>query len=289
MHQDFEARLRQALIKQTGKVKYFCHEANSLPNVAVHETRKSFKRIRALLQLIQINNAAKTKRIIKDLKQYGRNISTLRESYVNLQNFDKVSVKDSIAERKVKQVKELLFDKNKKLLNDWNDGRNFSSTIMQFIVDFEKEVVKNEKFILNQNEAIKNLWHSYRMSYLFYTKVGADSDGHEWHELRKKLKTLWYQIDFLKYLYPRYLNAKADQLNFITEQLGDDHDLYVLCEVLKKEKLTLDSYEQLVLCNKSDHLRQIIQVKLAPRLRQFFSDSPDEFQHKTRVLLLLEE
>ena len=50
MTQDIEDRLVQAIQKQVEKVNYYCTAQYILPDLVVHEIRKSFKRIRALLK-----------------------------------------------------------------------------------------------------------------------------------------------------------------------------------------------------------------------------------------------
>ena len=100
------------------------------------------------------------------------------------------------------------------------------------------------------------------------------------HELRKKLKRLWYQIDFIKFLHPRYFKLKSDQLNKITDQLGDDHDLHVFYENLIAEDYGFDEEELRILTNQVKHLRELNQMKLLPRLKQFFTVPPEEFDQK---------
>lgn len=284
MHQDFERRWNEAIEKQINKVKYFCNQGNTLPNIAIHEIRKSFKRIRALLQLYKGNPQTSIQKFSNDCKMHGRSISPSRESYVNMQLFDKISENNIIPERKVKMVKESLVQKNKDLLYDWGEGKELKASINHFITAFERNFVFNESEGMHLQSSLKVLQKSYAKSFHYFSRLKSHSTGENWHELRKRMKSLWYQTEFLKYLYPKYLNAKSDQLNVITELLGEEHDLYVLGGTIKNEKLDLDSYEQLVLQNKMDHLRQIIQVKLTPRLRHFFVETPEEFKEKIKSL-----
>ena len=70
----------------------------------------------------------------------------------------------------------------------------------------------------SQIQLAKQLVISYQKAYDCYQIIGNDSDGDEIHNLRKKLKRLWYQFDLIQYLHPRYFRLKSDQLNKITEQ-----------------------------------------------------------------------
>jgi CHAD domain-containing protein len=280
MVQGIGKKLNYAIGKQTEKVGYFCNEENTLPNIGVQETRKAFKRIRALLHFFPASPDNFISESIIHFKEYGQRISPLRESYINIQLFDKIAESRLIPERKTKSIKELLVQKNKQFLVNWKEGERLNAEINQFVDDFNT-TFKIKKFevtekILFRNEVI----NSYLNAFDFFEQLELNCNGDEWHELRKKMKRLWYQLDFAKFLHPRYLKLKADQLNGITEQLGEEHDLFVFYGFIEKEKLDLDAYEKVVLCNKIEHLRQIVQVKLTTKLRQFFNETPIDFEKK---------
>jgi hypothetical protein len=63
---------------------------------------------------------------------------------------------------------------------------------------------------------------------------------------------LWYQLDFIKFLHPRYFKLKTDQLNKITDQLGDDHDLHVFSEDLLAESYGFDKEELRILATRQN-------------------------------------
>lgn len=280
MVQGIGKKLNDAIGKQTEKVGYFCNEENTLPNIGVQETRKAFKRIRALLHFFPASSNNFISESILQFKEYGLRISPLRESYINIQLFDKIAETRLIPERKTKSIKELLVQKNKQLLLNWKEGERLNAEINQFIDNFNT-TFKNKKYEVAEKIFIRNeIVSSYLSAFGFFEHLELNCTGDEWHELRKKMKRLWYQLDFAKFLHPRYLKLKADQLNGITEQLGEEHDLFVFYEFIEKEKLDLDAYEKVVLCNKIEHLRQIIQVKLTPKLRQFFNETPIDFEKK---------
>ena len=88
------------------------------------------------------------------------------------------------------------------------------------------------------------------------------------------------ELDFVKFLHPRYLKMKTDQLNKITDQLGDDHDLHVFSENLQAESYGFDKEELRILVNQTEHLRELNLLKLQPRLKQFFTAPPEEFDQK---------
>jgi CYTH domain-containing protein/CHAD domain-containing protein len=57
----------------------------------------------------------------------------------------------------------------------------------------------------------------------------TDADVHEW---RKAVKYLWYQVQLLHDAAPSVLGPLADELDVLSEDLGNDHDVAVLVALL---------------------------------------------------------
>ncbi|MGH7972567.1 MAG: CHAD domain-containing protein [Limisphaerales bacterium] len=58
-------------------------------------------------------------------------------------------------------------------------------------------------------------------------KAGTPEHFHEW---RKRVKDLYYQIGLLCPIWPEQMTAVAAELKYLSERLGDDHDLFLLLE-----------------------------------------------------------
>ncbi|MBK6284496.1 MAG: CHAD domain-containing protein [Draconibacterium sp.] len=274
-------RLVEAIKKQLERIEYFSSAANVSPNLAVHEMRKSFKRLRALLLFYDEYPEEFPQEFCIQIKNYGRLLSAMRESYVNIQIFERLTENNNlIADRKIKNAKEKLQAKNREIIdNSFFDSEDFKNLLL-FTKSLEQQVVRMEIDRPSQIQLAKQLVISYQKAYDCYQIIGNDSDGDEIHNLRKKLKRLWYQFDLLQYLHPRYFRLKSDQLNKITEQLGEDHDMFVFLNDLKIDNLGFEASEIEIIENQVEHLREINLLKLNPRLKQFFTDPPSFFMQK---------
>jgi len=281
MPQNAGKKLVEAIKKQLERIEYFSSAENVSPNLAVHEMRKSFKRLRALIQFYDEYPEEFPQEFSFQIKNYGRSLSTMRESFVNIQIFERLSASNNlIAERKIKAAKERLLVKNREIINNsFLSSEDFFS-LRRFIEDLEKQVVRMEIDRPSQLQMSKQLVISFQKAFDCYQLIGGGSDGEEIHNLRKKLKRLWYQFDLIQYLHPRFFRLKSDQLNKITEQLGEDHDLFVFLNDLKVDNLGFDDSEIEIIENKVQHLREINLLKLNPRLKQFFNDPPSFFTQK---------
>jgi CHAD domain-containing protein len=281
MVQNIGNRLIQAISHQAEKASYFCTAENISSNQKVHELRRGFKRLRALLRFFKEIPESPANQLNKEIRNFGKLLAPLREAAVNLDLFDKeISTNNHLPEKKIKNARELLVQKNKSLVERGFLENNLHNTIRTFFDGFENILTTNNSELPLKNHMFNEVSQSYLKSINIYRQLPANPHPEEWHELRKKLKRLWYQLDFIKFLHPRYFKLKTDQLNKITDQLGDDHDLHVFAEDLLSEGYGFDGEELRILTNQTEHLRELNQLKLQPRLKQFFTAPPEEFDQK---------
>jgi len=77
---------------------------------------------------------------------------------------------------------------------------------------------------------------------------------------------------------------KTYHLNKLTDQLGEDHDLYMFSIEIKQEDYELTPSEAEILENQVQHLREINLLKLHPRLKQFFNEPPEFFIQRMETI-----
>jgi CHAD domain-containing protein len=283
-------KLIEAIGKQLEKIEYFSSVENVSPNLAVHELRKVFKRLRALLRFYSDYPVDFPPDFHKQLAYFGRSISEIRESYINLQVFERICSGDlMVPERKLKVYKDFLTEKNKNLI----DKGYFEVELYLPFLNYGKLLNgKLDQFDLSQPSVIQvvnQLENTYSDAFVINEQIWEGSDPVLIHELRKKLKRLMYQFEFVRYMHPRFFRGKTFQLNNITDQLGEDHDLFVFLEDMKKDQHGFETEELEIIENKIQHLREINHVKLFPRLKHFFADPPDSFNSKLESLFKLNQ
>lgn len=280
-------RIIQAISHQAEKASYFCAAENMASNQKVHELRRGFKRLRALLRFFLEIPDSPAVQLNEDIRNFGKLLAPLRESAVNLDLFDKeISSNQHLPEKKIRNGRELLVNKNKFLVEKGFLENNLHNTIRTFFDGFDEILTKNNSEFPARIQFFREVSQSYLKSISIYQQLPVNPHPEEWHELRKKLKRLWYQLDFIKFIHPRYFKLKTDQLNKITDQLGDDHDLHVFTEELT-EGYGFNEEELRILTNQVEHLRELNQLKLLPRLKQFFTAPPEEFNQKLERFLKL--
>ena len=282
-------QLTETIAKQLERIEYFCTAENISPNLVVHEMRKTFKRMRALLRFYNAFPEEFSPDFILQIKYFGRALSHLRESFVNLQMFERISVGNTmIPERKIRAARELFVEKNRVVVEKGFFAAEGCDTIMKFTGKLATQMEDDSLPLPSQQQFISELEDSYLKSYRIYQELTVFSEPEMIHELRKKLKQLYYQFDFIRYVHPRFFKLKTYHLNNITEQLGEDHDLHVFLVELKSGFLDFDNIDLQILENQVQHHRELNLIKLNPRLKQFFKDLPEEFNLKMEKIFKVE-
>jgi CHAD domain-containing protein len=270
-------------------IDYFCTAENISPNLAVHEMRKTFKRMRALLRFYNAFPEEFSPDFILQIKYFARALTHLRESFVNLQIFERITAGNTmLPERKIRAARELFAEKNREVVEKGFFAAEGCDTIMKFTGTLAAQLVDVSLPVPSQLQIAAELEDSYLKSHQIYQQITVFSNPEMIHELRKKMKQLYYQFDFIRFVHPRFFRLKTYHLNNITEQLGEDHDLHVFLVELKSGFLDFINIDLQILENQVQHHRELNLIKLNPRLKQFFKDLPEEFNLKMEKIFKVE-
>lgn len=285
MAQEIEDKLVQAIQKQVEKVNYYCSAEYILPDLAVHEIRKSFKRIRALLEFYPESLNEVLYVYSKQIKSLAKLLSPARESSVNVQLIDKLeTVTDFISHAKYKEVKNLLIEENKKIINELFDDKKIFIEIKSFVYDIEARLYGMLFHPSVNIDVLKQISISYKKGFNLYLGIEEGYNANLYHDLRKILKALGYQLDFAKADQPKYFKLKSNALRKITEQLGEDHDWYIFKNEIKKDIYNLELSEIQLFDKQISLIHEPELQKLLPRLKKFFEETPDSFEEKVRSI-----
>lgn len=110
--------------------------------------------------------------------------------------------------------------------------------------------------------------------------VGSEGGDESVHELRKRVKDLWYQQRLLVEAWPEVLGTSAEEAHRMADLLGDHHDLSVLAEDLRSRE-DLDAgrcaSEELIARRQGELLEQAL--ALGARL---YAEKPKCFRRRMR-------
>lgn len=203
---------------------------------AIHEARKSVKKIRGALRLCkpELGNIYRDENV--RFRNLGHHLSEIRDAQAMLEVFDAVSRDhaDSIQKDAFEAIRrgiESLKREKERAIGIEKLIRNTSGTLRGARKRVAQWPLQKDGFA-----AISpGLKLTYRRGRKALAKAQREPDPANYHDFRKRVKDHWYHIRLLESLWKEALQARESSLHELETWLGDDHNLVVLCELLQKE------------------------------------------------------
>ena len=109
------------------------------------------------------------------------------------------------------------------------------------------------------------------------------------HDLRKRVKDLWYHSRLLEEAWPRVLTAQSKEAHELSDLLGDDHDLAVLAERLRRGLASDDGkvVDDDAVLELIDRRRAELQEDAMRLARRLYAERPEAFAGRLAAYLRL--
>ncbi len=198
---------------------------------AIHEARKSVKKIRAVLRLLRSAMAGKYGSRNRMLQTAGRKLSQVRDATVMLEVFDNLIRKypGELNERRAATIRSRLAARRKRIEREAKTGR-----LLEDVSAILKACRKRaEKWRLRRDgfpAVASGVETTYRRAGAAMIVAREHPSAENFHEWRKRVQDHWYQSRLLSNLCGDSIRAYARNLKKLQTCLGEDHNLEVLRE-----------------------------------------------------------
>ena len=202
---------------------------------AIHEARKSVKKIRGVLRLVRPELGKTYKKENASFRDVGQQLSELRDAAALLEVFDQLNKKFSGAiERKtlgaIKRGLENQKRETEQRLQPENVIRETMKTLASAAQRSKTWPLSKDGF----EGVAPGLELSYREGRKALKKAEQDQNAVSYHDLRKRVKDHWYHVRLLENLWTDVMQAHETSLKDLETWLGDDHNLAVLREKVEE-------------------------------------------------------
>ncbi len=248
---------------------------------AIHGARKDLKKVRAVLRLVRDGLGEKAYRAEnRRFRDAGRVLSESRDAEVKLETLAKLRERfgDSFPPSQARAWAAALEADRARV--QAGAGSAQVERAIEAIAAGEARIpewrLETDAWALLE----PGLDRCYRRGREALEAVRAEREDESVHELRKRVKDLWYQQRLLAEAWPELLEPSAEQAHRLADLLGDHHDLAVLAEDLRsREGLDADrrSGEGLIAKRQEELLDEAL--ALGARL---YADKPKCFRHRMR-------
>jgi CHAD domain-containing protein len=196
---------------------------------AIHEARKSLKKIRGALRLVQQELGPVYRAENTRMGNLGRQLSQIRDAKAIIEVFDglREKYKDSLQRDAFASIRQGL-EKNKR---ETEQGANVDQVAQRSLSALRSAGKRAKNWPLKNDgfQAIApGLEERYRRGRKAMKIVQNDPTPENYHEWRKRVKDHWYHVRLLESLWTDVMQAHEGSLKNLETWLGDDHNLVVL-------------------------------------------------------------
>lgn len=225
--ESFEVGVKRIAREQIERAQ--CQLKNSSDSVvAVHETRKSLKRLRALLRLIRpaLGDSGYREENAR-LREIGHGLSHARDRHVLMETISKLEVSAAGESNGLGQaVRDVLWAANGK------DDPAVEATAMKRaqgrLAEAKKRFAQLQMRTTGFDIVGVGLEASYRKARRSFHAAYTELSDEAFHEWRKGTQQHWRHMVLLSRAWTGCLNARVEEARNLSQLLGDDHDLALL-------------------------------------------------------------
>ena len=241
--ENVKENINRILSEQIDYILQHCEGGETDIHISIHEIRKSIKRIRAVLRLIREEIGYSTyyreNVFYRDISRETSGLRTHNVLALTLENMKGDLSGTFPAEALDSLIASIRSEREKMLAGITDDGKTLKRLAGSFTEARERVYelpVEQDGFQVFAG----GIHRMYRQGKDYLNLAQDDPADHHLHDLRKRMKYLWYQIEIIKPIYPGILKAYADSLEGVSEKLGIYHDLAVLSQFLKENETGLE-------------------------------------------------
>jgi CHAD domain-containing protein len=199
----------------------------------VHAMRKHFKKARAVLQIVRKKIGEAFQRQDRRLRDVGRLMTEIRDAEVRLQTMrqlEDATHHHYLSYQKIERILALALENCLGAFGDW--GNSAVPLLERACDDAERWPIDDYRF-KQLRRAVERSYKSGRRA-LAAAKVKPSAG--KFHELRKQVKVLGYQLRILQPLNHVVVGSVSGELTDLGHLLGRVHDLTSLADRLRQER-----------------------------------------------------
>jgi CHAD domain-containing protein len=250
----------------------------------IHTARKSLKKLRALLRLVQEKiGQEQYQQENACFRDAGRFLSEMRDAQVRLETLDHLAThfaQQLGQEQSFLQVREVL-------TTDYQAAQ-------QQVLQEDDAIINAVALVMAAQQRVQDwplkasdwsvirtgIRQIYRQGSQQLTKAFEKPSVERLHNWRKRVKDLWYHLCLLKPLWPDVMKELAHQLKVLGECLGDDHDLAVLRQTLLEQPERFDDQDLEMLVALIDRRREELQLTAQRLGERLYAEKPSAFVNR---------
>ena len=275
----YESGLRRIAYEQISYVLDCLQKPGDEPDEAIHEARKSFKKMRALLRLVRDELSEDVyRRENICFRDAGRHLALTRDSLVMFETLAELKQKhdDNLAATTFTHAQDILAKSHELLLAEAFAPHQSVDQVIGMMEEARERIAEWPLEAGTFAAIAPSLRRVYKRGYRGRQRTKKRATAENLHEWRKRVKYLWYGLRLLCPLWPKLLATVAAEVDELAGYLGHDHDLAVLGKWAEKQP-SLFPNEFELLMGLIQQERHQLQMQAMPLGQRIYAEKPKQF------------
>jgi CHAD domain-containing protein len=257
-------------------------DAGTEPAEAVHEARKDVKKIRSALRLVRDQIGDEVWRRENDhYREVARTLSSFRDAEILVEALEGLAGRfGPEAEGRFDALRDQLESENRSAHEDGSLERAMAEAAAGLAAGrgrIAQLPLEGDGWDLIG----PGLHRTYRRGRKRLRVVEEEASVTNLHELRKRVKDLWYQLRVIRDADKHMFGELADHAHDLSDHLGDDHDLALLRETVQRRRAAFtDPSDKRHLLEEIDQRRGELQFAATSLGERIYADKPKRFSKR---------
>ena len=272
--------LKRIVLEQLDRTLEQLHHPGEQPDEVVHDVRKRFKKIRAVLRLVR--DTIGEDRFKKEnvcFRDAGRTLAPVRDNVVNIETLDALTAQfhEQLASGVFSPLQTQLHTHAQRIRQQRIIEQEAFQETAAIVQAARLRVPEWTKFEDELAVISKGLKRVYKRGRKGLQRAYKSPSGENFHEWRKRVKYLWYQTRILRLIWPNMQETFADELHRLSNYLGDDHDLVALQDTLSRhETFYLDEHTRQTLFALIVKRQEELRTEARPLGERIYAEKPSD-------------
>ena len=248
---------------------------------AVHDTRKSLKRLRACVRLSRDAIGPQTySRENTVFRMAGQQLSAVRDAQVLIDTLDELETRfaEELSPVLCSGLRERLEHDREREVDVLRDNER---TIAAVLGELQAARARTPGWAFEAagfDALAPGAGRVYRRGRKRVRQARKDPSAENLHDLRKRVKDLWHASQILRPVAPKQMKKLSKRSHRLADLLGDDHDLAVLRDYVELHPQAFDNEAaSLALLAVIKRRRDGLQRKALKLAKRIYSQSPEDF------------
>ncbi|MEI2301408.1 CHAD domain-containing protein [Ensifer sp. MJa1] len=259
---------------------------------AIHEARKSFKRLRSLYRLVAVDAPQFQKYENARIRDMARNLSTVRDAAALVENahYLRASAVSDEQERALATICRRLEKRRDRISARATDIEDrVAATIV--ICEQALQALARVSFDDRRGRTAERLTKGWRQTLKRAARArqacGTSAEAGAFHELRKRAQDYRMQLGLMREAWPSAMEAKRNETKMLVDTLGHLNDLSVMTQLINEDPaLAGNSQEQAHLLAAVIARQQTLRTDALKLAASVFQEAPEVESRTVRLLWL---